>query len=653
MAQPPKLPAHLSELKNLLDNCAQSDLTLINSYIVDRVKQQQANSRAEHMARFQPGDRVSFNDKHGQLVKATVVRLNKKTASLLGDAGTKWNVSPELLHMDKGLDNSGNKPAQLSLVHNDITAPASTTSIGHKREWIGGLLDAPGYITGEQGEPYRPQMYVWMNEIGQVVGMTLIDSKNSEYDVVLGLKKAIDEPAAGPAGAPSHIRVNDAGQVKKLQAAFPSINFNCAATPELSELQSTMQNEMAPAENPMTYSGTGASVEAIGAFFDAAAHLYRAKPWSKISHDQSLISVSIDALGLKHAALSVIGQMGEHFGIVLFDQLVQHERYVLAGDAADRGFEPDFPPHSFLSFEPAKELAAVMRKDISRHGWAVAGTKAYPLLMAPAEDRMMRPITPRDITLFSTIAHILTTALLTPEFNAAHHGGPASKIEQTIPTDTGPIKVVLETPYPYETVMRENGAIDSLLAQFIALERTQEDMDWDLHDRLSTQLEKNYQASPEAKAINNAASVSSLLMSFSFNYLNCTIATLSPGNLEEILYEIIPRKVMMPASEAPAMVEDARAFFSYLKRNYQSEYADKCLSVISDDTATKMAKAMNNPNLFGMGKSMLSEDTGFPFNSSEFPPELPGSSATKPKPKDKKSRKKQRGAARKARKKNR
>ena len=79
MAQPPELPVHLREIKNLLDGMrTKVDLALVNSYIVERAKQQQTNSRAEHMAQFQPGDRVSFNDKHGQLVKATVVRLNKK-----------------------------------------------------------------------------------------------------------------------------------------------------------------------------------------------------------------------------------------------------------------------------------------------------------------------------------------------------------------------------------------------------------------------------------------------------------------------------------------------------------------------------------------------------------------------------------------------
>lgn len=653
MALPSDLPAHLSAIQSLLDNCTEHDLLLINSYIVDRAKQQQADSRAEHMARFQPGDRVSFKDKQGQQVEAVVVKPNKKTVTLLSDAGTKWNVSPELLQKVENAAGSSQEPTQLSLVHDDRTASAAISSIAHKREWVGGLVDAPGFITGEPGAPYHPQMFVWLNEVGQVIRLELMSPDDLELDLVQELRTAIDEPAIGPAGAPSHIRVNDASQVEILKSSFPSIHFVCAATPELSELQSRLQKELAPAQNTMTYSATGASSEAIGEFFDAAALLYRAEPWNHIPHDQSLISVSIDALGVKHAPLSVIGQMGQHFGIVLFDQLANHERYTLIGEAIHRGVEPDYPPHTFLSFDPAKEVEACMRKDISRHGWKVANTKAYPLLMAPAEGRMMRPITPRDLTLFNALAQALTSALSNTDFIDSHNSGSSTRIEQTVSSDSGPVTVVLEAPYPYEKIMNENGASDSLFARLIAMERTKDEMDWDLHDALSTQLQEKYLASPEARAIDTAASVSTLIMSFAFNYLNCTVATLNPADLEQILYDIIPRKVMMPASEAVNMIEDARAFFSFLKRAYQSVHADRCLSILTDDAAPRMAAAMNNPSMFGMGKSALSEGTGFPFNLPDFPPELPGPSATKPKPKDSKSRKKQRAATKKSRKKNR
>lgn len=647
-----ELPAHLSGIQSLLETCTQGDLTLINHYIVERVKQQQADNKAQIMAQFQAGDRVRFNNKDGELVEAIVVKPNKKTVSLMSDSGTKWNVSPELLHKVQASDRSGEEPTQLSLVDDVGVSTTGSSSIGHRREWVAGVIDAPGYVTGEAGAPYCPQLFIWLNEIGQVIRMEIIGPDGPELDLVQELQKAISEPAAGSTVAPSHIRMSDARHIKMLEAAFPSIQFVCAATPELSELQATLQKTMAPAK-ALTYSETGTNEETIAEFFDAAAMLYRAKPWKHIPHDQSLISVSIEALGLKDAALSVIGQLGQQFGIVLFDQLVEHERYRLMGDALHRGVEPDYAPHSFLSFEPVKELDADLRKDISRHNWQVADTKAYPLLMAPDASRSMRPISSHDFMRFNVLARALVNALSNARFIASHAGGPSTRIEQTIDTISGPVSVVIEAPYPYERVMREQGAADSLFARFIAMERTSDDMDWDLHDALSTELQEKYMASPEAKAIDTAASVSTLLMSFSFNYLNCTIATLTAADLEEILYEIIPQKVMMPAFEAVNMIEDARAFFSFLKRSYQSVPADQCLSILTPDAAARLAAAMNKPNLFGMGKSMLSEGTGFPSDLPRFPPQLPGPSATKAKPKDRKSRKKQRAASKNARKKNR
>lgn len=659
MALPTDLPEHLSAIQSFLDDCSQDDLSLINAYIVDRAKQQQANSRAEHMARFRAGDRVSFRDKNDRLVEATVVRTNKKTVTLLSDSDTKWNVSPELLSKIESSDDKRDKPTQLSLVQNDRSASTASPAADPEGQWVGGWIDAPGFITEEEGAPYRPRIHVWLNDSGQIIRMALKGPDDPELDPAEELAMAITEPATGPAGAPSQIRVNDAEQARILRATFPTINVVCAETPELSELQSVMEREMAPVENKLSYAETGASTEAIGEFFETAATLYRAKPWNIIPHAQSLISVSIDALGLKQAPLSVIGQAGQNFGIILFDQLAFHERYTLIGDALHRGLEPDSPPHTFLSFDPAKEVDASLRKEISRHGWKVANNRAYPLLMAPVEDRMMRPITPHDVTLFNALAQALTAALSNRDFVAAHNGGAPTIVEKTVSSDSGPLKIVLESPYPYERVMRENGAADSILAGLIAMERTSDERDWDLHDSLTTQLQEKYQASPEAKAIDTAASVSTLIIDFSFNYLNCTVATLNPADLEQILYEIIPAKVMMPASEADNMIEDARAFFSFLKRAYQSVHADRCLSILTDDAAIRMRSAMDNPDLFGMGKSALSEGTGFPFDMPGMPgipgmpPELPGPSATKPKPKDRKSRKKQRAATKKSRKKNR
>ena len=38
-------------------------------------------------------------------------------------------------------------------------------------EWVGGLVSMPAYVTGE-GEPYRPEVLLWMSGDGLVLGTT-------------------------------------------------------------------------------------------------------------------------------------------------------------------------------------------------------------------------------------------------------------------------------------------------------------------------------------------------------------------------------------------------------------------------------------------------------------------------------------------------
>lgn len=649
MSTPTTLPAHLQAIQSLLDDCSPADLSLINAYIVEHAKAQQARSRAELMARFKPGDRVLFEDKEGTPVRALVIKTNKQTVSLRGDDDKKWNVSPELLTLVQEPARSREAPRQLSLVQDSPSANAALPSIGQRREWVGGLIDAPGYITDESGDSSRPQIHVWINENALVVGMTLITPSDPDLNIVEALRKAIDTPLAGTPGAPSHIRVNDKRQASKLQAAFPSIHCVCGATPELFELQTTMHNDMASSGESHSLYESGASTEAIGEFFEAAAQLYRTKPWDILSSDQHLISVTIDSFALKEAPLSFIGQASQSFGFLLFEQLAHYDQFTALGDAMLTGEMVDLPPHTSLSYDPARDVPSAIRKKISSRGWTVANTKAYPFLMALDEGRGLRPLTPRDITLHTALSKALAGALSSKQVKLAITSGIPVKLEETIQTEAGPVKVSLETPFPFESVMQANGAVDSLFARLLVMDLTQEELDWDLHDQLSTELERHYQASPEARALDLDVSISSLIMSFAINYQDCTIATLTPGELEEILYELIPRKVMLPASSAADMITDARAFFSFLKRAYQSYKAEQCLRILTDDAITRLALAMEDPTLYGIGKSMFSTGEGLGFN----PPELPTPSPTKAKPKDKKTRKKQRGAAKKARKKNR
>ena len=49
------------------------------------------------MLEFKTGDRVSFEPDGHPTVIGTVTRYNKKTITVVTDAGQRWNVAPSLL----------------------------------------------------------------------------------------------------------------------------------------------------------------------------------------------------------------------------------------------------------------------------------------------------------------------------------------------------------------------------------------------------------------------------------------------------------------------------------------------------------------------------------------------------------------------------
>ena len=50
------------------------------------------------LAQFAEGDRVQFTANDRSIKHGMIMRLNKKTASVLTDDGQNWKVSPALLH---------------------------------------------------------------------------------------------------------------------------------------------------------------------------------------------------------------------------------------------------------------------------------------------------------------------------------------------------------------------------------------------------------------------------------------------------------------------------------------------------------------------------------------------------------------------------
>jgi hypothetical protein len=80
-----------------LRHMGEEDLLFLNRMVVERLNLLEQARSTVQLAQFAAGDRVEFTMNDGTVKRGSVVRLNKKTASLRTDDAQQWKVSPTLL----------------------------------------------------------------------------------------------------------------------------------------------------------------------------------------------------------------------------------------------------------------------------------------------------------------------------------------------------------------------------------------------------------------------------------------------------------------------------------------------------------------------------------------------------------------------------
>ena len=77
----------------------EEDLRFLNRLIVERLNLFAQARSTTLMASFTVGDRVGFRTQDSTDLQGVVLRLNKKTVSIVTDEGQRWNVAPGLLNL--------------------------------------------------------------------------------------------------------------------------------------------------------------------------------------------------------------------------------------------------------------------------------------------------------------------------------------------------------------------------------------------------------------------------------------------------------------------------------------------------------------------------------------------------------------------------
>jgi len=126
---------------------------------------------------------------------------------------------------------------------------------------------------------------------------------------------------AGPRRCPHRIRVAEPALIDPVRRVVgPSVVIESGPTPELDAIAKLMATDLcAGDEETQSYLEAGRiSPQAVARFFEAAARLYRTAPW-EVLWDSQLLGIDIPALGVAGHAASVIGALGESFGVLLHE----------------------------------------------------------------------------------------------------------------------------------------------------------------------------------------------------------------------------------------------------------------------------------------------------------------------------------------------
>jgi len=83
-------------VRKLLKKLSEEELRMLNQKIVERLKLRHNARQLNMLAKFSVDDKVCF-DHDGRCISGTIIRLNRKTVSLIDELGSYWTVAPVFL----------------------------------------------------------------------------------------------------------------------------------------------------------------------------------------------------------------------------------------------------------------------------------------------------------------------------------------------------------------------------------------------------------------------------------------------------------------------------------------------------------------------------------------------------------------------------
>jgi hypothetical protein len=140
--------------------------------------------------------------------------------------------------------------------------------------------------------------------------------------------------------------------------------------------------------------------------------------------------------------------------------------------------------------------------------------------------------------------------------------------------------------------------------------------------RYEEALMEQFAASPEGQAITQTGTElgwARAMIHYAITYPGVTPPTMTVSDLEEVLYDLFPRKVITERGDGAEIIQELRAFWYFLERVYQLPQAKQLLAHLTQQAARRLERELQEPANFGMAKSfvLMGKEAGFDMESPE------------------------------------
>lgn len=98
-----------------------------------------------------------------------------------------------------------------------------------------------------------------------------------------------------------------------------------------------------------------------------------------------------------------------------------------------------------------------------------------------------------------------------------------------------------------------------------------------------------------------------------------SLATLTPGGVEDVLLEYFPRKVSAPPSEGVHIVRELRAFLAFAERAFGMPHLRACAEALPPGMEERVSAAMADTRKYGLAKAQVMRgiEAGFEMSTDE------------------------------------